>query len=526
MDFCAQSNSLINPSDTAFQSRLLLIPFDPLRDQGADGDDSNLYTDFSCFRELSSALTPDFESILYHDRLDREAIADCAQFMSRALGKRRDRNANMWGVLLYYMLQLNFLMQPTVADVEEIFDWILHTVTGTVYELNKHASVIDQFVLAVHKIRADGLGGMSNPLGEVDKTVFWHNLRNTESGGVQFLCLRVESVLAVIKNVLKKEIPLPVLKAAIAKCDWASVANEAFYDVSQRSWPICRTEIAEDNALCKIPLTETEALLHSKTFPCVQLLRTEVDKIVNSVKLGARLDVDFKQIVVKSSRREEGDYKFFDSTIGGEGETKGWYGYRAAGHSSFGELCGVYNMIPMPHTGENAIIEDVEEANINAGHGTLDDLFTLQTIRGYFSYERYDHDPEDVPPGFLQVAFESRDADDDNPITDPASFLEDGAWANKPPPKFTNTFPKDQYSPRRGRVDDMQSEQETGPALNPGIMGSNLTQEAGSPGQDKSPGGPIRELFPDTDEEVHTPSRNLPGSNSKSPPPRLLPPLA
>ena len=92
----SQANQLINEEDKAFQSRLLLIPFSALVVTGEERP--NLYNQWLMIRELLSALMPDFASLLVHGKLDREAIRDCATFLQATIGRKRDRNANMWGL--------------------------------------------------------------------------------------------------------------------------------------------------------------------------------------------------------------------------------------------------------------------------------------------------------------------------------------------------------------------------------------------------------------------------------------------
>ena len=74
-------------------------------------------------RELLSALTPDFTTILHNGKLDRQAIQDCAAFLQAAIGRKRDRNANMWGILLYFMLILNMMFQCGKEEQKDVFEW-------------------------------------------------------------------------------------------------------------------------------------------------------------------------------------------------------------------------------------------------------------------------------------------------------------------------------------------------------------------------------------------------------------------
>lgn len=127
-----QANSLVNEGDAAFQSRYLLLQFSALKNTD-DDNDPRLYDNWLAIRELLSALTPDFAMLLLDDgKLDRAAIQDCAAFLQQAIGRKRDRNANMWAVLLYFMLVINAMFQ---CDQGQVFEWMVKSVTRSSYEL-------------------------------------------------------------------------------------------------------------------------------------------------------------------------------------------------------------------------------------------------------------------------------------------------------------------------------------------------------------------------------------------------------
>ena len=52
---------------------------------------------------------------------------------------------------------------------------MVKSVTRSSYELNNHTSVLEQFVIAVHKIQTTH----ANPLGREHETLFWHSYRTT-----------------------------------------------------------------------------------------------------------------------------------------------------------------------------------------------------------------------------------------------------------------------------------------------------------------------------------------------------------
>lgn len=121
-------------------------------------------------------------------------MQDCASFLGKAIGKKRDRNVNMYAILLYYMLVLNFLFQGCAESQEKIFEWMLKSVTEAAHEQNHHDSVLDRFIISVASIRADDSRTSRNPLGQMDRTIFWHNLRTTDF----HVYLLIEPCIAVI----------------------------------------------------------------------------------------------------------------------------------------------------------------------------------------------------------------------------------------------------------------------------------------------------------------------------------------
>lgn len=484
-NLCAQSNQTVNEDDKAYQSRQILIQFQPLR--GADDDDHpDLYNQWNMYRELMSACTPDFETLLWKGKLDREAIQDCAHYLQAAIGKKRDRNANMWGILLYYMLNLNFLLNGDQNDIEEVFVWMIESVTGMVYTLNKHSSMVDQFVIAISKLRADGgTAGISNPLGPMDETIYWDKIRNIELNGVEFLCVRLEACVAVVKKVSKKEFKIATLKAAILKCDWAKAGQAAFYDASTHPWPICRTEVTPaDIAPVKIPLTEVEAMSFMTNQHCVMFKKHEVDAIVRGVEECANLECDFRSIEVDSANSDIGTYNFYQR-VTGIGCNIGWFGYRAAQNTPFAEFCGPFNYLPMPHEEGFALDTEVQALNEAAGFGDPLRMFEPASLLDHFNYAPY-APVRPVPPAFAKIPFTARDAEGDHPITSPFEHHPINSG-------YTREFPSPNYSPRRATVvdgaNDVQTDPDDAPPPNGGIPGSSPLSAVGPNGPIEAPSG-------------------------------------
>jgi hypothetical protein len=95
-----------------------VIPFHELRVSGETSAD--LVEDYKAIRTLLSACTPDFASFLLYGKLDREAIKDCALFLSKVLEKDRSRPAAMWAIEMYFMLILNEVFQLGGTAQEEV----------------------------------------------------------------------------------------------------------------------------------------------------------------------------------------------------------------------------------------------------------------------------------------------------------------------------------------------------------------------------------------------------------------------
>jgi hypothetical protein len=112
-----------------------LIEFTAL--EAAGEEDPNLYDQWILIRELMSALTIDFSTLHIDGKIDREAMQDCATFLQAAIGRKRDRNANMWAILLYFLLQINIMFQCGKEDQDEVFNWMIKSVTRSTFELVK-----------------------------------------------------------------------------------------------------------------------------------------------------------------------------------------------------------------------------------------------------------------------------------------------------------------------------------------------------------------------------------------------------
>jgi hypothetical protein len=51
-----------------------------------------------------------------------------------------------------------------------VLDWVIRQVTRTTYEMQHHSGKLDQFILAIHKVRTVA---SANPLANENKVIYW-----------------------------------------------------------------------------------------------------------------------------------------------------------------------------------------------------------------------------------------------------------------------------------------------------------------------------------------------------------------
>ena len=424
------ANAKINIEDDAFQSRLIQIRFDKLLAQGVE--DPCLYTDWNNCKELISALAPDFATLtLENGQLDDMAIKDCAKFMQMAVGKQRDRNANLWGMLLYFMVQIRLLFQSSCESLESVIEYC---VTEAVQHSQVHfsaPSLLEQFIIAVSRLRADSASfGTANPLGPIERTIFWDKLRTNVrpvlyGGTTHYVSLRLEPCIEVIKLVLNKQFDASELYSAVRKSDYALVSDGQFYDVSKGPWPICRLEDNGAGMMTRIPCLENDPgmLEYVHKFPAIFIVQNYYNEIVQKVKVqGGANTVAYKEIIIESSNHEQEDYNFY-TTVTGRGED-GWFGFRALAYSSFAHFCGVKNLMHIgSETTHITYSLTLERENVKEGYGKLMDLYTPDSLLKFFGYEPI-QDLRLLPIGYKKYPCRFENADHHETPPDPMEFVE------------------------------------------------------------------------------------------------------
>ena len=463
-------------------------------------------------RELLSALTPDFCTILYNGKLDRQAIQDCAAFLQQAIGRKRDRNANMWAILLYFMLMLNMMAQGGREEQEEVFEWMIKSVARSTYELCNHQSILDQLVLAIHKVQST----RTNPLGREQETISWHNYRTligphaaVFNSSIKYYAFRLESLLNVLRNVLGKTFSSVEVSRMIEESDWAMRGKGMFYDCGTNPWPIAKTVLDDStNASIQVPLAEDELLVsHLKEHRAIFIKQDKFNEIISSVDRGSTFDVSYQDITIKSSHPDVEDYNLFEAATGRD--PKGWFGFRALGFTTFGKYCGATNQLMVGgSTTELEVLSTVRQENRDAGFGDIEDLYQPAALLEYYGY----HFPNvaALPPGLLKIPFNARNEEGDEPIDYDSppwrdAYYSDVGMGEAAPCSPIRSTSSDSPPRSRGpetnfnrRVpasrfeDDEQSKAESGPSPNRRVPGSNPLGDA-TLGLNSSPNGPSQD---------------------------------
>lgn len=397
------ANTTINDTDSAFVSRMLMILFAPLMSHDDGG--AAISDNFRALTELSSSLIVDFASILWNDHLDGEAIQDCGRWIGTAIGRARDRSAQNWGLLTYFMLAITFMFQGGRAQVEEVLDWVVRQVTRTAYEMQHHSGKLDQFILAVNKVRTVA---SSNPLTQENKVIFHHNFRTAirpegALGTMNFYALRVEAVCNVIKEVLGLNFKPNEIQTAVEFVDWARYGRGSFYDCTSNPWPISKAIfVNETQTMHNVPLPEDELLESTLSrMRCLFIRAPDFDKIISDVERGSALPHDPKQVVISSSnqRFNAGQRYCFYETVTGNGNIA-WFGWRFAAHCTFSDMCYTNVVNIGGPTTDLEINAPLEAYNMRCGFPEISDCYQPPFIYQFFKEYNVNADPDRLPPCF------------------------------------------------------------------------------------------------------------------------------
>ena len=437
---CFTANCTVNDDDKAFQSRLLTIPFKELKTTDTEtADDPVLYNTFLLNRELMSACMPDMAMLgLWNGKLDKHAIQDWSQFLQKALAKKRDRNLNEWAKLGYFLSILNVCFQCGSEDQMAMMDWMLVSVTKATHELTNHAGLMDQFVIAILKVKETIAPNLLGP--NPDKMLFWHNLRtNTAPFGSseKYWAVRVGLVCHVLKTHIGKAFKETDINAAVTESGWATHGKGRFYNHSDNPWPIKSTIMPQGDTgmglgYIDVPLAENDLLNeHLTSHRCIYIKVQYIDQIRASIEGSGNLEVNYKNVVINSSNRELTEpYNFYNAVC-----HDGWWGYRTLEQSSFRTFCGAMNEMQIGSpTSELKILHDVEADIKTCGFHSIAHCFNPAILLEWFSYSPLA--PEfcgSLPACYTKLPFEFRNGWDDESPTDPMRDILIKFFPSSPP---------------------------------------------------------------------------------------------
>ena len=419
------ANFLVNEEDKAFQTRLLTIPFKDLKCD--EEDDPHVYNDFMHMRELMSALSVDLQQIgLWNGKLDKEAIRDWAKFLGAVLNKKRDRNINEWAKLGYIFSLLNLAFQGNADDQDQMFTWMLSTVTRSIKELTAHSGIMDQFVIALLHAREKVAPNLLGP--NPDKVLFWHNLRTTAKPpgiGVvgRFWAVRVGLACNVLKALTGKSFKESDIYDEIDSSNYVMGNSKAdFYNTNKNGWPIKKSIQSDTGEMfIDVPLLEDELLdTHVDRYRCIFIQEAYIDRIRASLDGHSSLDVDYKSVVITSDNKSVGSYNFYEALTG-----EGWFGYRSLAQGTFRTFCGATNELQIGSpTTDLKIVADVEtEVNL-CGFGSVAACFRPETLLEFFGYQFPSYkDLQAFPPCYTKNPFHFRDDADDEAPADPLADM-------------------------------------------------------------------------------------------------------
>lgn len=428
---CFTANCTINMDDKAFQSRMITIPFKPLKcGPDDDDDDPDLYNQFQLFRELLSACQVDLQMIgLYNGKLDKQAIQDTAQYLQKCLATKRDRNVNEWAKQLYIWVLLNVTCQNDSRDMEKTFEWVLKTVTRTNHELTNHAGVFDRFIIALLTAKEDIA---PNPLGpNPEKLLNAHNLRTDMvpplcGGSTRFWAIRVKQACVVLKNLKVATFNHHEVLDAAKDSPYAIVNSKArFYD-TRHGWPIKKSIVPLDGvgAMLDVPLDESELLDVQLTEQrCIFIKTQYINEIRNSLEQSAATDIDYKTVMVKSHKRDEGTYNFYEAVTGSA--ECAWYGFRSVTQSPYRTYCGATNELQIGSaTTLCKIVPTVEQKVKEAGFNSPEACFRPEMLLEFFGHKPPTHaDLTAFPPCYVTNPFAFRNDPDDEEPDDPLNDM-------------------------------------------------------------------------------------------------------
>ena len=475
-------NMIVNEEDATMWSRILLIPFVPIDTTNVDESLSQLKQAYMTDCEaVVSAILPDLYAIGYNGKLDAEALNDCATFMNAATGQVYNRNCNCWGFLIYYMCLLEVMAQNGSEALQQVFEYTCKSVVKQNYALQRFTSNLERFIIDFERCRA-----VTTPLSALDRSIHWHNYRaNIKPKGyaqlanVPYIAIRLESACFVIKTVLKTHYKPEEIKREIddAQDPIAIMSRGAFYDPARNPWPISKTHFDDETqAMTTVPLPEDELLLGTTNeFKCLFIKKETYTKLIGDVESVAVRD--YKSIVIKSANPRMGEYNFYETVTGVNGDY--WFGWRGVHPTPFARFCGNKNFAY--GVGDDAgFLAGIEEMHLVNNFPPVVDCFEPGYIKQFYGYENYP-DPDSLPPCFRLNPFMFRNTEGDTRMpNDPRTMhYENG---------LVDDYEDGEAPSKRHRADKVADSAMT-PESNRSGAGSSAALAVSTPGSSNTPVG-------------------------------------
>ena len=419
--------------------------------------------------KMMSCLQPDLEMLRWKGKLDEEAIMDCATFVNALNDTCDARNADLHGLLAYFMLVLEVLSQCADKRLEEVFEYIAKESALNAHIATKHSSVLNQFILAIERVRQVS----ANPLTAEDRVVHHHNYRTTERPqtpfgvSVEYVAVHLEAMCNVIKRVLNEAFKPEELRRAVKDSDGLALTGRArFFDVATYGFPITKSHIDEHSTTeVKIPLAESELLDSTLvSLPCIYFRKTKYREIIDDVQTFGSGAPNYKSITIDSANADFGEYNFYEAVMG-TGD-RAWFGWRVYTDMAFGKYVGATNEVPCI-SNEPPIVYGMED--MLQEWGDFDDMMKPSNLLKYYNFDSAP-DPRTLPPCLKINPYVFRNHPDDHMMPDDprSSHYHD---------TFEDTYDvhNPHRTPKRGRDYSLRS-------------GESTTPDSSRPSSKRSPG--------------------------------------
>lgn len=371
------SNYSLCAHDAAARSRMIVITFDPLKAEQVERDD-DLQARFAGAKELVSCIAPDLECLCdANGRLDTKSIKDCVVFVETIAQISRDRLCSNWGLLLYFMLMVNRLAGSTEEKQTAVLEWVRENVARAVYSFRRASSTIDIFIKALDEHRAD-ISGNANALDAMDKTIFFHVLRNDAA----HVYIRLDPVVKALAARGARRFKVVDIRASARSSDSCWVAQYRFYDTARCGWPIQKEVHVNSRGesldyVQKVPREESELEEGELGEPveCLVVLKKYYKAVIDSHLESSISSVGIDEVSVYGDR---GESIPFAKAV----REDTWRGYEILKRHPFAPFNGVVD-----------IIESVDDR---------DELLSIDAIAGHYNYEK----PlfADLPPLYTQLS--------------------------------------------------------------------------------------------------------------------------